>query len=880
MHFASVAYVQESLRHPDLYFWKITEATKILTNALIRNGVRKIIYSSTCAVYGNPAHLPIDESTLLDPISPYGQAKLKAEEYLKKRSSSFFQVYIVRYFNVIGSDPLGRIGEVPHASTQNYSRLWTACVRTAFGEQQYVSVHGSGVKIRDYVHVWDVVRAHAVLMSQFPLFSSFEISNIGTGRPISTMEFIETFRKVTNVFVPVKFVMPMPGNPPKLFSSGGKIFESGIWKPELVNLSTTFLNTWKYTLKHKSLPDALDKEYAVCIVGGGLSAAVLAERHSTVYGHSVLILEKRQHIGGNCYDEIEVETGIRVSKYGVHLFHTRSKRVWDDVQNFSEWSPWEHRVVAKVGEQFVPVPVNIKTVNLLFDTNLTTTDDMRKWLQGQQVVLGHQPKNSEEVGLQRVGRKLYELLLRPYTVKQWEKDPKDLDPSVVGRIPVRDDLDDRYFTDPYQALPSHGYTRIFENIFALPGITVMLNTDFFDVRHKIQCGKLYYTGPIDAYFAHEGLDKLEYRSLTFNKKVFYNTSFFQPTSQVNYPSLRYNFTRVVEYKHLLNQKSKHTVVYFEHSSSFGDPYYPVPNSRNTQLYARYQQLSAAEKNVSFVGRLANYKYFNMDQTILNALELFDNVSLTFDNASSNRKDSPIVHNDPFIPSRQIVNIARGGTFPNTTDLIVAHCREKLSWISEWVDKIKLSNVYIYSKCGGSVPDNSSVIHVIHLMNKGREGQSQLHHLLRSDITFANQNVFVQGSPEASVHDVLLKLKNGNHAYIDFNTHNNYFYSFPGCLTSGQPHKGFEEKLRASYKIWKMPDSKIPLEKIRCTLRGEFLVLRKDIQDFLVRHGRKRLLQLKAETEKSNAPVVIYVLERLWGTLFSSHSKDLTLAGYK
>lgn len=249
---------------------------------------------------------------------------------------------------------------------------------------------------------------------------------------------------------------------------------------------------------------------------------------------------------------------------------------------------------------------------------------MESWLKRVQI----QPQNgnavnSEEVALQRVGRELYELIFEPYTIKQWNKEPRELGPSVLSRIPVRINHDDRYFTDPHQALPSRGYTRIFERMFSSPSITVRLNTDYFDVRKDLRCSHVYFTGPIDAYFAHQGLPKLEYRSLEFERKVYRDTAYYQPKAHVNYPAMMYNFTRAIEYKHILQQKSPHTVVFFERSTDVGEPYYPVPNKENHELYAKYQRMAEQEEKIDFVGRLANYKYFNMDETILNALELFD-----------------------------------------------------------------------------------------------------------------------------------------------------------------------------------------------------------------------------------------------------------------
>ena len=257
IHFASVAYVQESLELPELYFQNITENTKTLADVMIQNQIGKLIYSSTCAVYGIPLHLPINESTSTFPVNPYGRAKLAAEEYLRQRSSKSFQVFALRYFNVIGAHPDGRVGENVHASVKSFGRLSTACVRTALGLQKYVSIHGSnfdtydGTAIRDYVHVWDLVEAHVNVLMRFPLSDNFAMSNLGTGKGISTMEFIQTFRSVSNTTIPVRFVSSKPGNPPVLFSDGGRLLREGIWQPKFVNLSSALMTSWQYVMRHK-----------------------------------------------------------------------------------------------------------------------------------------------------------------------------------------------------------------------------------------------------------------------------------------------------------------------------------------------------------------------------------------------------------------------------------------------------------------------------------------------------------------------------------------------------------------------------------------------------------------------------------------------------
>ncbi|KAL3827059.1 hypothetical protein ACHAXA_007566 [Cyclostephanos tholiformis] len=381
---------------------------------------------------------------------------------------------------------------------------------------------------------------------------------------------------------------------------------------------------------------ALEKEYDNCIVGAGLSGSVIAENYASQFGQTSLIIEKRNHIAGNCYDYIDEETGIRVSLFGAHLFHTRHERVWEYVQKFSEWVPYEHKVLGMVNGKLVPIPVTIDTVNILFDMNIKTTEEMDEFMKKERVPLvdekgkPREAVNSEEVALANVGQRLYDLIFKPYTFKQWAKYPAELGPEVLSRIPVRNNHDGRYFSDPHQALPKDGYTSFFEKMLNNSKITVLTNTDYFEVKDTLKCKRLYYTGQIDTYFADLGWPKLEYRSLDFERVVQKDTpGFYQAAVVVNHPQFedvngtKVDYTRIVEYKHLLNQTSNHTIYVIERSKDGGEPYYPVPNQENKDLYKKYQDMADKEKGVTFVGRLANYKYFNMDDAILNALELFD-----------------------------------------------------------------------------------------------------------------------------------------------------------------------------------------------------------------------------------------------------------------
>ncbi|MBD3581276.1 UDP-galactopyranose mutase [Flavobacterium selenitireducens] len=369
------------------------------------------------------------------------------------------------------------------------------------------------------------------------------------------------------------------------------------------------------------------KHCDILIIGAGISGAVLAERYANL-GKKVLIVEKRDHIAGNCYDFMDANN-ILVSKYGAHLFHTNFEEVWEYVNRFSNWYDWEHKVIARVGDKTVPIPVNITTVNTLFGTSISNKAEMAEWLEANRVAF-EKPSNGEEAVLNRVGVELYEKMFKHYTKKQWDKYPAELDASVLERIPVRQDYDDRYFSDKYQALPKGGYTQLFENMLSHENIEVCLDTDFFDVRDTIQgYEKLFYTGPVDRYFEfkHSLVEKLEYRSINFVTEM-HDVEFYQENSVVNYPGTEVDFTRIIEYKHFGNQISDRTTVVKEFTVDEGEPYYPVPNPRNQEIYSKYREEAEKLTDVHFVGRLANYKYFNMDQAFKNALELFESLEPT------------------------------------------------------------------------------------------------------------------------------------------------------------------------------------------------------------------------------------------------------------
>ena len=364
------------------------------------------------------------------------------------------------------------------------------------------------------------------------------------------------------------------------------------------------------------------KKYDILVVGAGLSGAVIAERFANLSNLKVYVIDKRDHIGGNCFDYID-DNGILVNKYGAHLFHTNYEDVWEYIQKFATWQRWDHRVIGFVDGKLINIPVNINTVNALLGTNIIDEKEMDIWLDSVQVKYKN-ISNSEEMAKSRVGEELYLKIFKNYTFKQWNKYPEELDSSVLARIPIRNNHDERYFSDRFQALPVDGYTAFVEKLLTHPNITVQTNTDFFTIKNDIEYNTLIFTGPIDKYFDNHNLERLEYRSIEFIEERYKNMNFYQTNSVVNYPEPDVPYTRIVEYKHFLNQKSPHTSIVKEVTKDFGEPYYPVPNERNLELYKKYKSLEESEKNVHFIGRLANYKYFNMDQTIKNALDFFYN----------------------------------------------------------------------------------------------------------------------------------------------------------------------------------------------------------------------------------------------------------------
>ncbi len=356
------------------------------------------------------------------------------------------------------------------------------------------------------------------------------------------------------------------------------------------------------------------------IVGAGFAGSVLAERLASQRGKKVLIIDKRDHIAGNAFDEYD-QNGILLHRYGPHIFHTNSRSVFDYLSQFTAWRPYQHRVQALVDGQLVPIPINLDTVNRLYGLNLSSFE-LEQWFKDR-AETRETIVTSEDVVVSVVGRDLYKKFFQGYTKKQWDLDPSELDASVTARVPTRTSRDNRYFTDTYQAMPLHGYTAMFRKMLQHPNIKIMLNTNYQEIAGMFGFNHLIYTGPIDAYFNYS-LGKLPYRSLDFRFET-QDLEFVQEVGTINYPN-DYAYTRRTEVKHLTGQKHHKSVLVYEESKAIGDPYYPIPRPENKALYLAYKKLAEQTQNVTFAGRLGTYQYYNMDQVVAQALNIFESLT--------------------------------------------------------------------------------------------------------------------------------------------------------------------------------------------------------------------------------------------------------------
>jgi len=355
------------------------------------------------------------------------------------------------------------------------------------------------------------------------------------------------------------------------------------------------------------------------VAGAGFAGATTAERLAADAGKRVVICDRRPHIGGNAYDHYD-DAGVLVHKYGPHIFHTNSREVYDYLGRFTDWRPYQHRVLAAVDGQLLPIPINLNTVNRLYGTNFTSFELDQYFTSVAEARA--QIRTSEDVIVSKVGRELYEKFFRNYTRKQWGLDPSELDAAVTARVPVRTNRDDRYFTDTYQVMPLHGYTRMFERMLTHPNIRILLNTDYREIMKEIPHREVIFTGPVDEFFDYR-FGKLPYRSLQFAFETR-NVPVAQEAPVINYPNEN-AYTRITEFKYLTGQEHAKTTLVYEYPQAEGDPYYPVPRAENMNLYRKYQALADNTASVHFLGRLGTYKYYNMDQCVAQALAYYRKV---------------------------------------------------------------------------------------------------------------------------------------------------------------------------------------------------------------------------------------------------------------
>ncbi len=356
------------------------------------------------------------------------------------------------------------------------------------------------------------------------------------------------------------------------------------------------------------------------IVGAGFAGSVLAERLASQRNEKVLVIDKRDHIAGNAYDYKD-QAGILIHQYGPHIFHTNSSNIFEYLSQFIQWRPYEHRVLAKVDGQLLPIPINLDTINRLYGLSLDSEGLEQFFAQKAEHIASIE--TSEDVVVSKVGRELYEKFFQGYTRKQWGLDPSQLDKSVTARVPTRTNRDDRYFEDKFQYMPLDGYTKMFANLLDHPNITVETSVSYQQRRSQVKFKRLIFTGPVDEYFDHR-FGKLPYRSLHFKHETL-NEERHQPVGTVNFPQSE-DYTRVTEFKHLTGQVSDKTSIMYEYPSDIGDPFYPVPRPENQVIYKKYEALANATENVWFAGRLATYRYYNMDQVVGQALATFKHIN--------------------------------------------------------------------------------------------------------------------------------------------------------------------------------------------------------------------------------------------------------------
>ena len=360
-------------------------------------------------------------------------------------------------------------------------------------------------------------------------------------------------------------------------------------------------------------------KYKYVIVGAGLAGITIAERIATQLHEKVLIIEKRDHIGGNVYDEYD-DAGILIQLYGPHTFHTDDKEIFDYLCQYCKWHEYQHRVLSYIDGNFVPVPISLETINSIYNLNLSE-DEMADFIESRRVSIDN-IRTSEDYVLSQCGKDIYEKFFKFFTIKQWGVDPSELDKSVIGRIPFRNNRDTRYFTDRYQGNPQGGFTRMCKKMLDYPEISVLLNTDYKEIIGDIEYELMIYTGKLDYYFDYK-LGKLKWRSINFIFET-HDCESYQPVASTRWP-MDYEYTRITEFKKMTGQKNEKTTILKEIPCDGEEPFYTYPTSEWNEMAMQYRDLAKKEKGVIFVGRLAEYKYYDMDDVIRRALDVFNNV---------------------------------------------------------------------------------------------------------------------------------------------------------------------------------------------------------------------------------------------------------------
>ncbi|MDD3420380.1 MAG: UDP-galactopyranose mutase [Candidatus Gastranaerophilales bacterium] len=361
------------------------------------------------------------------------------------------------------------------------------------------------------------------------------------------------------------------------------------------------------------------------VIGSGLAGATIANQLTTKLDEKVLVVDSKDHIAGNCYDYYD-QNGICIQKYGSHIFHTNDDTVWEYLSNFCEWNTYQHKVIGVIDGIETPIPFNLNSIYDVFPKDLAKRLEeklLEKFEYNKKVpILEFKKQNDED--LQLLADFVYEKVFLNYTIKQWGLKPENIDNSVTARVPVFISNDNRYFQDIHQGIPIGGYTAMISNMLKNPNIEVKLNTEFSDIKNSLEYDRLFFTGSIDEFFDYK-FGILPYRSVYFEMEE-HNQEFYQKNAVVNYPNDN-DFTRISEYKYYLNDKSEKTVIAKEYSENFklgkNDRYYPIPKDENTDLYNQYLKEATKLDNVYFLGRLGDYKYYNMDQVVKRALDVFN-----------------------------------------------------------------------------------------------------------------------------------------------------------------------------------------------------------------------------------------------------------------